>query len=268
MKTLGLIGGMTWHSTVDYYRLINQGVQDAPGRLTARPRCSCLGGLRARPGPPGPGGLGRPRPADGPGRPDARRGRGRGHRHLRQHHAPAGRRTSKRRSASRSSTSPTLPGPRPKRRAWTSVGLLGTRYTMEMDFYRTRLEKAHGLKVLVPGRARRGRSSTDIIYDELGRGDRPRGVAAGLCRDHRGPRGAAGPRASSWAARRSRSSSRRRTAPSRSSTRRPSTPPPRSSSPWADRFRHSHRSLAAPPYSFEQAGPPAAGARGEWPDLN
>ena len=26
MKTLGLLGGMTWHSTVDYYRLINEGV--------------------------------------------------------------------------------------------------------------------------------------------------------------------------------------------------------------------------------------------------
>ncbi len=31
MKTLGLIGGMTWHSTVDYYRLINQGVQERLG---------------------------------------------------------------------------------------------------------------------------------------------------------------------------------------------------------------------------------------------
>ncbi len=31
MKTLGLIGGMTWHSTVDYYRLINQGVHERLG---------------------------------------------------------------------------------------------------------------------------------------------------------------------------------------------------------------------------------------------
>ena len=31
MRTLGLIGGMTWHSTVDYYRLINEGVQKALG---------------------------------------------------------------------------------------------------------------------------------------------------------------------------------------------------------------------------------------------
>ena len=31
------------------------------------------------------------------------------------------------------------------------VALLGTRYTMEQDFYRGRLETAHGLEVLVPG---------------------------------------------------------------------------------------------------------------------
>lgn len=30
------------------------------------------------------------------------------------------------------------------------VGLLGTRFTMEEDFYRSRLEKKHGLQVLVP----------------------------------------------------------------------------------------------------------------------
>ena len=40
---------------------------------------------------------------------------------------------------------------------------------MEMDFYRGRLEKEHGLKVLVPGGP--GRTIVhDVIYDELGRG--------------------------------------------------------------------------------------------------
>ena len=37
-----------------------------------------------------------------------------------------------------------------KAKGLNSVGLLGTRFTMEMDFYRARLEKAHGLEVLVP----------------------------------------------------------------------------------------------------------------------
>ena len=27
MKTIGLIGGMSWESSLDYYRLINQGVK-------------------------------------------------------------------------------------------------------------------------------------------------------------------------------------------------------------------------------------------------
>ena len=31
MKTLGLLGGMSWESTTEYYRLINQGVRDTLG---------------------------------------------------------------------------------------------------------------------------------------------------------------------------------------------------------------------------------------------
>ena len=31
MRTIGLIGGMTWHSTLDYYRFINEGVQAGLG---------------------------------------------------------------------------------------------------------------------------------------------------------------------------------------------------------------------------------------------
>jgi aspartate racemase len=31
MKTLGLIGGMSWESSAEYYRIINQGVRDALG---------------------------------------------------------------------------------------------------------------------------------------------------------------------------------------------------------------------------------------------
>ena len=45
------------------------------------------------------------------------------------------------------------------------VGLLGTRYTMEQDFYRGRLE-AHGIEVLIPDAA--GRTEVDrVIYEEL-----------------------------------------------------------------------------------------------------
>jgi len=33
VKTIGLIGGMSWESTASYYRLINQGVKEALGGL-------------------------------------------------------------------------------------------------------------------------------------------------------------------------------------------------------------------------------------------
>ena len=46
------------------------------------------------------------------------------------------------------------------------VGLLGTRFTMEEDFYRGRLEQGHGLQVLIPNAADRTRGH-EIIYDEL-----------------------------------------------------------------------------------------------------
>ncbi len=46
------------------------------------------------------------------------------------------------------------------------VGLLGTRFTMEQDFYRQRLEQRHGIEVLIPDAA--GRQTVhEIIYDEL-----------------------------------------------------------------------------------------------------
>ncbi len=48
------------------------------------------------------------------------------------------------------------------------VALLGTRYTMEQDFYRGRLA-AHGLDVLVPDADDRT-IVHDVIYDELVRG--------------------------------------------------------------------------------------------------
>jgi aspartate racemase len=46
------------------------------------------------------------------------------------------------------------------------VGLLGTRYTMEQDFYRGRLEDRHRLGVIVPEEPARTLVH-DVIYDEL-----------------------------------------------------------------------------------------------------
>ena len=46
------------------------------------------------------------------------------------------------------------------------VGLLATGFTMEQDFYKGRLSRKHGLEVLVPGEEER-RLVHGVIYDEL-----------------------------------------------------------------------------------------------------
>jgi aspartate racemase len=46
------------------------------------------------------------------------------------------------------------------------VGLLGTRFTMEQDFYRARLMQGFGLEVLIPDAAER-ETVHRVIYDEL-----------------------------------------------------------------------------------------------------
>jgi aspartate racemase len=51
-----------------------------------------------------------------------------------------------------------------------TVGLLGTRFTMEDDFYRGRLTKRHALTVLVPKEPER-QIVHRVIYDELCRGE-------------------------------------------------------------------------------------------------
>jgi aspartate racemase len=48
----------------------------------------------------------------------------------------------------------------------STVGLLGTRFTMEQAFYRARLSERHGLRVLTPDEADRAIVHR-VIYDEL-----------------------------------------------------------------------------------------------------
>jgi aspartate racemase len=50
-----------------------------------------------------------------------------------------------------------------------TIGLLGTRFTMEQDFYRGRLEQRYGLSVLVPSEPER-EAIHRVIYEELCRG--------------------------------------------------------------------------------------------------
>lgn len=168
MRRLGLIGGMTWHSTVDYYRLINAGVQERLGGshsadlmllsvdfepiedMQGRGDWEAMGRLMA--------GAARTLEAAGADglvicantmhqlAPDIAAAVRLPILHIADAAAVA-----------------------VKAKGLTSVGLLGTRFTMEMDFYRTRLEKEHGLKVLVPDAPER-EFVHQVIYDELGRG--------------------------------------------------------------------------------------------------
>jgi aspartate racemase len=48
----------------------------------------------------------------------------------------------------------------------STVGLLGTRFTMEEDFYRGRLAERHGVRVLIPEQAEREMVHR-VIYEEL-----------------------------------------------------------------------------------------------------
>jgi aspartate racemase len=53
-----------------------------------------------------------------------------------------------------------------KQSDFTKVGLLGTRFTMEQDFYKERLRQKHGVETIVPEESDRA-SVHRIIYEEL-----------------------------------------------------------------------------------------------------
>jgi aspartate racemase len=56
-----------------------------------------------------------------------------------------------------------------KQAGFKRIGLLGTAFTMEQDFYKGRLAARHGLDVIVPGEEDR-RTVHRVIYDELVQG--------------------------------------------------------------------------------------------------
>jgi aspartate racemase len=53
-----------------------------------------------------------------------------------------------------------------KKRGMTTIGLLGTNFTMEQEFYAGRLKAKHGLTLLIPGKEDRDIVHR-VIYDEL-----------------------------------------------------------------------------------------------------
>ena len=165
MKTIGLIGGMSWESTVPYYRQINERVKERLGGLHSAKiilysvdfheieRLQQAGDWEAA----------------GVILADAARAL-----------QAAGAAFLVLCTNTMHKVAPTIEaaveiplfhiaGPTAieiKRAGHTTVGLLGTRFTMEQAFYRDRLSERHGLRVIVPDSQDR-KSIHDIIYEEL-----------------------------------------------------------------------------------------------------
>lgn len=168
MRTIGIIGGMSWESTAEYYRLINEEVGRRLGGLSsgrillssvdfapfaarmARGEWDAIGGELAG---------------------EARRLKAAGAEALlvatnTMHRFAAGIESASGlpliHIADAAAKAIAAAGKR-------KVGLLGTRYTMEGDFYRGRLLDRHGIETLVPEEADRAETNR-VIFEELCRG--------------------------------------------------------------------------------------------------
>ena len=168
MKMIGLIGGMSWESSAEYYRILNQGVRDRLGP-TASARCllwsfdfSEIERLQ--------------HVGDWPA--------------LTERMIDAARRleaagadlliictNTMHRMADAVQAAVSVPllhiadptADRIKAAGLTGIGLLGTAFTMEQDFYKGRLADKYGLQPVVPDQA--GRDMVHrVIYDELCQG--------------------------------------------------------------------------------------------------
>lgn len=165
MKTIGLIGGMSWESSATYYRLLNEGVRDRLGQ-TASARCILwsfdFAEIEAL----------------------QHAGDWRG---LTERMVDAARRleaagadallictNTMHRMADEVQAAVAVPlvhiadptAARIRAAGHRRVALLGTAFTMEQDFYKGRLAERHGLDVMVPDAADRAVVHR-VIYDEL-----------------------------------------------------------------------------------------------------
>ena len=167
MRTLGLIGGMSWESTAIYYRHLNELARERLGGLHSA-RLLLWSFDFAEVAKLQHGGDWDAAGAD-PGRrgqpPRARRRRGAGPLH--QHHAQAGRHL-RQRSASRCCISPTRPPPRSRRRM-PPAGPAGHPLHHGAAVLHGPAARPARARTVVPGEA--GRELVHgIIYEELCRG--------------------------------------------------------------------------------------------------
>lgn len=165
MKMIGMIGGMSWESSAEYYRILNKGVRDRMGPM-ASARCllwsfdfSEIEALQHK----GDWGELTARMIEAA-----------------KHLEAAGAdvllicTNTMHRMADAVQAEVRVPlihiadptAERIRKAGFKKVGLLGTAFTMEHNFYKGRLQEKHGLDVIVPDK--RGREVVhNIIYDEL-----------------------------------------------------------------------------------------------------
>jgi aspartate racemase len=165
MKTIGLIGGMSWESSIEYYRIINEEVRDRLGKLHSAQSLMYSVDFA-------------------PVEELQREGKWK---EATEIMIDAARRLEKggadfvvictntmHRMADEVQACIGIPllhvvdtaAKSVKERGLGTVGLLGTRFTMEEDFYRGRLARKHGLQVHVPEPSERDQVHR-VIYDEL-----------------------------------------------------------------------------------------------------
>jgi aspartate racemase len=164
MKTIGLLGGMSWESTELYYRLINEGVKAQLGGLHSAQIAMVSVDFQ---------------PIENMQHRGDWDGAGQALAQAAQQVEAAGAdfllicTNTMHKVAPAVEAAINIPllhladatALRVKAAGMQSIGLLGTRFTMEDDFYRGRLE-GHGLEVIVPPKADRDLVHR-VIYDEL-----------------------------------------------------------------------------------------------------
>ena len=165
MKTIGLIGGMSWESSLVYYRFINQGVKARLGGLHSA-KCIMYSVDFAE-----------IEPLQHEGKwAEAADKMIEAARHVEDGGADfiVLCTNTMHKTASEVEGHVNIPllhiadatAEKIKAKGMSKVGLLGTQFTMEDDFYKGRLSDKHGLEVVVPAEDER-LAVHQIIYDEL-----------------------------------------------------------------------------------------------------
>lgn len=165
MKTIGLIGGMSWESSVEYYRIINETVREKLGGLHSAKSVmysvdfSEIDALQHQ------------------GKWEAASER----MIAAARYVEAGGAdfviictNTMHKMADDVQENITIPllhiadatGEKIRAQGLKKIGLLGTKFTMEEDFYKGRLAEQHGLAVIIPTKGQR-ETVHSVIYDEL-----------------------------------------------------------------------------------------------------